>query len=312
MPLSNGTPKAIKNIDIDWTRRGAYDNFARGILCSIAASGIIVHPSIAATSDKIGSFEHPVAIIGGGGRTGMAVAEYLTGESGQMYAVTMTRSGKDPFRIIKLPSTNKDRLRHYDDIVDVTVKDSLHTAFQEIKPSVVVYAASASKQGGNSFDVDDRGVKNVAIECKNIGAKLILISALALDRPESKSFQITNTLGGYLDKIMEAKLNGEENARSIMGSEYIIIRPGVLLSGKSKNGANDIELNQGDTIGGGLSRDELSGIVVGAIQNGKYGITVEVYRKVTATKLQPEFSIPSGNELYASSFEGLFKNTIKD
>ena len=242
----------------------------------------------------------------------MAVAETLAGELGQMNGIIMTRSGKDPFKVIKLPPSTKARLTSFEKPVDVRDADGVLAALKESKASVVVYAASASKQGGNSFDVDDAGVGNVARACKDIGAVLILVSALAVDRPSSKSFQITNTIGGYMDKIMDAKLNGERKVREIMGKDYVIIRPGFLFSGKSKNGAQDIELNQGDSIGGGLSRDELAGIVVGAIQNGKRGVTVEAYRKSTATKLQPEFAIPSGNELTAATYQGLFDNAKQD
>jgi len=295
-----------------WKQMFQQGNIVAATVASIVATSSFSKPSFAVDGSAAGSLERPVAIIGGGGRTGMAVSETLAGDIGQMYGVTMTRSGKDPFRVIKLPTATKERLQPFDGGVDVRNKEEVLAAFQQTKPSVVVYAASASKQGGNAFDVDDKGVGNVAEACKEVGAKLVLISALALDRPDSKSFQITNTIGGYLDKIMDAKFNGENKVRSIMGNDYIIIRPGVLLSGKSKSGANDIELNQGDTIGGGLSRDELAGVVVGAIKNAKYGLTVEAYRKSTATKLQPTFAIPSGKELYASSYEGFFVNAKVD
>ena len=293
------------------SRRQTLSSLTKGVIASLVLPNLNPQSTLAAEI-AVGTPENPIAIIGGGGRTGMAVAETLAGELGQMNGITMTRSGKNPFQIIKLPQTTKDRLGHFDKPVDVRDADGVLKALQEIKPSVVVYAASASKQGGNSFDVDDRGVENVARAAKNVGAEVVLISALALDRPESKSFKITNTLGGYIDKIMDAKFNGEMKTRDIMGKDYVIIRPGVLLSGKSKNGAKDIELNQGDTVGGGLSRDELAGVVTGAIQNGKRGITVEAYRKSTATKLQPEFVIPSGNEMTASSYRDLFSNAKSD
>ena len=107
---------------------------------------------------------------------------------------------------------------------------------------------------------------------------------------------------------MDAKYNGEVKTRKIFSSgktDYVIIRPGVLLNGKTTAGPAGLELNQGDTIGGGLSRDELAGIVVGAIQSRAVaqnkskgqGITVEAYRKSTAQKLEKQFVIPSGNEL---------------
>lgn len=296
------------------TRRELLSNLSTKT-AGIASLAFFQKPSSAYAIDEleIGSPSRPVAIIGGGGRTGMAVAETLASDQGaRLHSVIMTRSGKDPFQIVKLPPTTKERLSLFQRPVDVRDAEGVLAAMKESNPSVVVYAASASKQGGNTFDVDDGGVENVARACKVVGAKLVLISALAVDRPNSKSYKITNTIGGYLDKIMDAKLNGETKVREILGDDYVIIRPGVLLSGKSKNGPNDIELNQGDTIGGGLSRDELAGIVAGAIESQKKGITVEAYRTSTRTKLQPEFVIPSGNEMVASTYSGLFDQVKSD
>mmetsp|Transcript_63543 Transcript_63543/g.187589 ORF Transcript_63543/g.187589 Transcript_63543/m.187589 type:complete len:383 (-) Transcript_63543:144-1292(-) len=273
-----------------------------------------VPSALGASSADLGAAGSPIAIIGGGGRTGMEVAEALAGSEGKLHAVTMTRSGKDPFRIIKLPTEIRERLEHYPESVDVKDEAAVLAALKEINASGVVFAASASKQGGNARDVDDVGVGNVAKAAKSTGSRLILVSALAVDRPESKSYKVTNDMGGYVNKIMDAKLDGENKVRSVMGpgGDYIILRPGVLLSGKSKEGAADLELNQGDTVGGGLSRDELAGVVVGALKSGKKGVTVEVYRKRTTTKLQPEFVVPSGNELTASSYIGLFENAKSD
>ncbi|GFH61301.1 hypothetical protein CTEN210_17777 [Chaetoceros tenuissimus] len=265
-----------------------------------------------ALEDATNNSNKRVAIIGGSGRTGMSVAETIASDAYKMNGMIMTRSGKDPFQIVKLPPSTKERLSLYPGSVDVRDANGVFQALKESSPNYVVYAASASKQGGNSFDVDDVGVENVALACKEIGARLILISALAVDRPQSKSFQITNTIGGYMDKIMDAKLNGETKCKQILGKNYVIIRPGVLLSGKSKGGASDIELNQGDLIGGGLGRDELAGIVAGAIESNVSGVTVEAYRIKTRTKLQPEFPMTSGNELTASTYTGLFANANSD
>jgi len=261
----------------------------------------------------IGTSDRPVAIVGGSGRTGMAVAESVADPGlGNMHAVTLSRSGKDPFQIIKLPQATKDHLRHQDKPFDVREsQETILASLKAVSPSVVVYAASASRQGGNAFAVDDDGVEKVALACKEIGAIFVLISALAVDRPESKSYQVTNTLGGNYQGIMDAKYNGEVKTRKIFASaksDYVIVRPGVLLNGKTTTGPMGLELNQGDTIGGGLSRDELAGVVVGAIQNralalankskkGVEGITIEAYRKSTAQKLEKKYTIPSGNEL---------------
>jgi len=125
---------------------------------------------------------------------------------------------------------------------------------------------------------------------------------------------MTNSLGGNYDKIMDAKRQGEEKARSILAKSknYMIVRPGPLLGVKTKDGASGIELNQGDIIGGGISRDELAGVVVGALLSEKKGATVEVYRTKTRQKIQPEFDMISGNEVTADTYVGLFGNVMAD
>ena len=88
--------------------------------------------------------------------------------------------------------------------------------------------------------------------------------------------------------------------------QYTIIRPGVLIAGKNV-GATGIEFNQGDLIGGSLTREELGNVVAGAIENKKSaGKTIEVYRKTTRTKLMPEYGENSGREKYSDSWTGLW------
>ena len=260
----------------------------------------------------------------------MAVAEQLA--TSGLSTVVSTRSGRDPFAKIKLPQDVQERLQFYSaGGVDVRNVDSIIQALKTTHAGAVVYAASASKSGGNASEVDGTGPENVAQaivtvnKAKNANGngdiRLVLISALALDRPNSKSYQITNTMGGFIDKIMDEKLRGEDAVRRIMSGggnkgpgNYGIIRPGPLLSGKTKNGASDLELNQGDTVGGGLSRDELAGIVVGALEAGEIarGATVECYRRRTATALQPEFALPSGRELRGDTYTALFDGVRRE
>ena len=79
----------------------------------------------------------------------------------------------------------------------------------EVSPSVVAYAAAASRQGGNVFQVDDLSVKKFAPRSarKMMGALFVLISALAMYCPDSKSYQITNTLGdNYHNIIIKSNL----------------------------------------------------------------------------------------------------------
>ena len=257
----------------------------------------------------------------------MAVAEQLA--TSGLSTVVSTRSGRDPFAKIKLPQDVQERLQFYSaGGVDVRNVDSIIQALKTTHAGAVVYAASASKSGGNASEVDGTGPENVAQAIMTVNKAnnnrdilLVLISALALDRPNSKSYQITNTMGGFIDKIMDEKLRGEDAVRRIMSGggnkgpgNYVIIRPGPLLSGKTKNGASDLELNQGDTVGGGLSRDELAGIVVGALEAGEIarGATVECYRRRTATALQPEFALPSGRELRGDTYTALFDGVRRE
>lgn len=306
---NNGSEPQRSYEFIDESRRDVFRSIA------LTSSAWFLYPaaSSAAAQTAFGSTpENPVAILGAGGKTGIEVAQVLAREG--LYCVTMSRSGRDPFKIIKLKPPVQTYIHHYEPGVSVLDKEGLEEALKDIHASAIIYCASASRQGGTAFQVDDEGVGNAAQVARDLKARLILVSALAVDRPNSKSYQITNTLGGNYQGIMDAKMQGEEKVRSTLSrsKDFVIIRPGVLLNGVSRNGALDLEVNQGDTIGGGLSRDELAGVVVGALQSGKKGVTVEVYRRSTATPLQPNFSIPSGYERFSTTYEGLFDNVEPD
>lgn len=251
--------------------------------------------------------DRPVVILGANGKTGSEVAVALATQGRPV--VTLTRSGRDPFLTRqKLPCINF--ITHYPKPVSVTDLVAMTEAVAALKPAAIVFCASASSQGGSAAQVDDQGVGNAAQVAKDTKARFILVSALAVDRPDSNSFQMTNTLGGNYDGIMDSKFRGEERVRSTLSKDknYVIVRPGVLMGGKTtKMGAAGIELNQGDYQGGGLSRDELAEVVVAALDNTNVrGVTVEVYRTATRTKLQPEFTKTSGNERSAATYAELF------
>jgi dTDP-4-dehydrorhamnose reductase len=226
----------------------------------------------------------------------------------------MTRTGRPPVQPVRLTPEVQSFLQHYPGPVSVTQKDALREALTKVHASAIIFCASASKNGGSASEVDDVGVGLAAEVARDLSARFLLVSALAVDRPNSKSYQMTNTLGGHLDGIMDAKLRGENKVRSVLAKtkDYVIIRPGVLLNGRTRNGPLDVQVNQGDQIGGGLSRDELAGVVVGALTSDKRGVTVEVYRRSTATPLQPAFTIPTGHEAQANTYVGLFDSTQPD
>ena len=284
----------------------------RDLICNSALvlsslSAIPYTAFAAASSTPIGSIsDRPIAIIGGGGRGGKEIAKALASEG--MYAMIITRTGKQ----VQLPEYAKEYVQLYPDAVDVRNADLLK-AMQSINPSAIVYAASASSKGGTAFEVDDEGVGNSAAAAKALDVRFVLISALGIDRPDSKGYQMTNSLGGNYDKIMDAKRHGEEKTKDLLSKSknYVIVRPGPLLGNKSKNGAADIELNQGDYMGGGISRDELAGVVVGALQSDKKGVTVEAYRTKTRQKIQPEFDDMAGYNS-AAGYKELFDHVKLD
>ena len=256
----------------------------------------------------------PVLILGGSGRTAMEVAEALASRGTPV--VVSTRTGSYPYAKVKLPADLLPYVSPYPDPVDVRDASAVEAAVRGSGAGAVVYAASASRAGGNAAEVDGDGAANAARAAKGTGARLVLVSALALDRPGSKSYRVTNTMGGYIDHILDEKLRGEEAVRTVLGrgtGNYVILRPGPLLKGRTKGGASGIELNQGDTVGGGLSRDELAGLVAGAVaSDAARGVTVECYRSQTATALQPEYTVPSGREQRADTYDGMFAAAAKD
>jgi nucleoside-diphosphate-sugar epimerase len=314
-PLQGTSAAGDEELSLSWNRRDFLSLTPISVASGCLLLGCEARPSWAASAESFEwgtSPDSPVAVLGGGGRTGMEVARALAKQG--IYAVTMTRTGRDPYQVIKLAPEIKQYIQHYPEPVNVVDGDALKASLSKIHASAIVFCASSSKQGGTVFQVDDQGVGNAAAAAKELDVRLVVVSALAVDRPDSKSFQITNTLGGNLNGIMDAKRQGEESVRKILekSKNYVIVRPGVLLSGKSPNGPSGIQLNQGDTIGGGLSRDELAGAVVGALVSKKRGATVEVYRTSTATALQPEFKQPNGRELTANTYAGLFDSVQAD
>jgi dTDP-4-dehydrorhamnose reductase len=287
------------------TRR---DVLQQGLLQSLATGIVLVSDTKDAVAD--GQDKPVVAVLGANGKTGMEVVYALI--QNNMTPISMTRSGNNPFeRNRKLSEEIKAKIVHYPNPVDVVSIESLRDAFTTVRPSGIIFCASSSPAGGLPSQVDNLGAQNAAQLAKEMNARLVLISALAVDRPESQSFQITNTLGGRLNGIMDAKLAGENSVRQTL-KDYIIVRPGVLMNGVSRNGASDIEINQGDYIGGGISRDELAAISVAALQSKKQGVTIEAYRTNTRTKLQKEFNEFSGKEQHGNTYAELFQSVTSD
>jgi hypothetical protein len=163
--------------------------------------------------------------------------------------------------------------------------DNESTSINEIRNNIkgcnsVIYAASASKQGGTPYQVDDIGVVNTAKACikENI-SKFILISSTATTRPKSLGYIFTNlSVGGIMDEKRKGELavidcynkNNELLSSSSSTSSsssstsslpsYTIIRPGGLEEPKQNKilGPTSLEVSQGDVLAGIISRADLA------------------------------------------------------
>ncbi|GMH74518.1 hypothetical protein TrST_g2279 [Triparma strigata] len=258
---------------------------------------------LTASAAALPSSKPPVVLVlGASGRSGMSTIEACLKRS--IPCTSATRTGSDPFKVVKL---DKSYYTPYPSPVDVTDLSSLKAVIEAVKPTAIVYAASASKKGGNAQEVDYGGVKNV-VEVLPKSTRLVLISALAVDRPDSQGYKMTNSMGGVVDGIMYQKLRGEDEVRKKV-KDYVIIRPGVLVNGKD---GGPVEIAQGDYLGGGLSRQELAELVVDAVEAPETDFTVEVYRKKTRTALQKEFEGQGSIIESGGSGKERFKGVVKD
>lgn len=250
------------------TRR---DILVQGVSSTIATAGLFGMKSVAfAESGGIGTDpSSPIAVVGASGRCGKMAMEALVRD--KLYARGVTRSGRTV-----LPSSS-DYASYA--AGDVTSLSSLTDALKGC--SGVIFAASASKNGGDAAHVDYLGVANIAKACiANSIPRLVVISSLAVTRPDSLGFKITNVFG----RIMDYKVAGEVELRKIYASappslSYTILRPGGL-SDAPAEGPLSLISSQGDLLSGEVSRQDVSELCVAAVQRTDIpNTTLELFNK---------------------------------
>jgi len=274
---------------------------------AIALSGIMIPLlTVQAAPDltSSASTEAPIVVLGGGGKTGKLIVQLLAKRGRRVVSAVRDLS--------KVASGNNSQ----DPIsvqVDVTRLETIGPAI--IGASVVIFAASASRKGGSAKQVDFTGVENVAKECVRLKIpRLVVISSGAITKPDSLGYKVTNLFGG----IMGYKLLGEDSLRRAYSSAeddvgYAIIRPGGLLDRDVAVGAGLVELNQGDTISGEISRIDVAECAVAAALSKSIPskVTFEVYEADKSGPLQSDFPKVSGFErsgrLLGADYEVLFR-----
>ena len=304
-------------------RRSVIQSAATGLLTQGALS--VLQPSIAVAllADDL-SLTVPkgksVLVLGANGKTGReCVAAAL---SAQRPCVASSRSGTFEWE------GDTDQLSSA--VVDVTSTESIEKAIASTKNlGAVIFAASASASGSTPFPVDRDGVVNAAKCCIAAGVpRLVVVSSGAVTRPDSAVYKLLNTIG---HGIMEAKIQGEDIVRELYACPdvlerklgYTIIRPGGLTTGVSL-GPIALELNQGDSKSGRLSRSDVAGLCINCLDSSNaFDTTFECYETLTGKqvesvglsnilKLTNPTDFKSGYERQGETWSALFDGLSRD
>ena len=224
-----------------------------------------------------------ITVLGANGRTGTKAVQVAAIARQRVYAVT--RSGQ----YTEENNANKEWIKNVaSDVTQSSTYGSLEECLRESRG--VIFAASASKNGGTPQQVDRDGVVEMAKLCiANKVPRFVVISSGAVTKPASPVYLFLNVFGG----IMKAKIEGEDELRRLYNSDlaktngctYTIIRPGGLTEEPPK-GVSELELNQGDDRSGRISRWDVASLAVECIKyKDAENTTFECYDKNTAQPL---------------------------
>jgi uncharacterized protein YbjT (DUF2867 family) len=269
---------------------------------------------------KADTITGPVAVLGANGRTGYECVKALRQRSISVRACTRTGEYRD--------GTNVKGV----EVLQCDVTDPSTIAPAVKGTSAVIFAASASKEGGTPSAVDNAGLVLVAKACIAANVKqLVIVSSGAVTKPSSPVFLFLNLFG----KIMEEKIKGEDTVRELYavgslaeraGLSYTIVRPGGLTEEPSLGSVAGLELNQGDTKSGRIARADVANICVEALFYPDFAgrTTFECYNADTGAPLASvgisnilksktaEDTFVSGRECRGSTWKELFSGLQKD
>jgi uncharacterized protein YbjT (DUF2867 family) len=210
--------------------------------------------------------------------------------------------------VYRSQTTLEDNIRTFTG--DVTRAESLDDAIKGA--DVVIFAASASKNGGNAASVDNNGLYNTALESIKFKVpKLVVISSGAITRPNSLAFKFTNLFGGIMDQKLqgEQRLIEEYNANGNNDLSYIIIRPGGLMDGEGA-GEENVTINQGDAVAGDIDRTDVAEAAIAAAYSKSIprNVIFEMYQKGKGAQLEKNLKVPTGYERDEKTYEQKFAN----
>ena len=280
---SNGNSNGNNSNNKPTQRRDFVNTAIIGSATGLIASSFFPHVSWAAADDnpnKNNQQQLPFCVIGANGKTGTkcvqdilsrGMAVKASSRSGIYYETTEKEEEKASLE--NNNNTQQKNLLLLPTICDVTVPSTVDSAVKGCR--AVIFAASASKQGGTPSVVDNLGLQNVAAACiANKIPHLVIVSSGGVSKPDSPVYKFLNIFGG----IMEEKIKGEDTIREMYANldnnnnnnkqqggflTYTIIRPGGLTEDPIR-GVSEIELNQGDTRSGRISRYDVAKLCVEA------------------------------------------------
>ena len=270
-----------------------FKNFKKALVLGISSIYIgaeIILPTNANAADEI------ITVIGAGGKTGKIITNKLL------------KDHKNVRPVYRSQTTLEDNIRTFTG--DVTRAESLDDAIKGA--DVVIFAASASKNGGNAASVDNNGLYNTALESIKFKVpKLVVISSGAITRPNSLAFKFTNLFGGIMDQKLqgEQRLIEEYNANGNNDLSYVIIRPGGLMDGEGA-GEENVTINQGDAVAGDIDRTDVAEAAIAAAYTKSIprNVIFEMYQKGKGAQLEKNLKVPTGYERDEKTYEQKFAN----
>ena len=299
---------------------------------AIIGTGLLeAFPQVSWASDDYSNNQLPFCVIGANGKTGTKCVQEILSRGIPVKAASRTGI----YYEAEASENNNDKKRNpllLPTVCDVTVPSTVDAAVKGTR--AVIFAASASKQGGAPSEVDNVGLKNVAMACiANQIPHLVIVSSGGVSKPDSPVYKFLNIFGG----IMEEKIKGEDTVRAMyanlkndddkdkQGLTYTIVRPGGLTEDPNR-GVSEIELNQGDTKSGRISRFDVAKLCVEASLYPELtgSTTFECYDgdtgkglgSVGISNILKKKSEPSefvtGKERRGQSYKALFSGLEKD
>ena len=302
---------------------GVLTSNRRNFIASTAASTALPFISLQAEAADSSEGENtsvkgPVCIIGANGKTGSECVGSCISHSIPVRATSRSGIYSGIYSSENLLSTVP---------CDVTNPPTISAAIKGSR--AVVFAASASKQGGTAAAVDNDGLVNVAKACVEFQVPhLVIVSSGGVSKPDSPVYKFLNIFG----KIMEEKIKGEDSVRNLYKGfdptvcTYTIVRPGGLTEEPGK-GVGALELNQGDIKSGRIARADVAALCIESTLYPKLtgGTTYECYDADTAKPLgsvgmsnimkstvkDDEAVIKTGKERQGDTFEQIFTGLSK-